>query len=622
MSETSFPVNDLLRRKLQTSLIAISLVSSVASTVFLLLFADRMGLGISLIVEDKMTSGFSVVFGHFTIFVALLIFIVGAVTASFMVFVMMSQRMRDIGLMKAAGCPNDLVFGYFMTELLIIAFLGCFLGVVLGTLADFALASFFSNAELGIAQGPPNIWGVLLIFVAFFALILIFGAKPILSATEVEPAKALSHTYVLGLTKEHGFKTITKFGFTTRIAVRNLSRRKSATMRILLCMSIIFILLTVVTAGGIIADQTSKSWIEKAVGRDIALIAHHDLCSQYRLLLSEFYEGKQDLPFNYTTEEYLTPETLPQQLSLVANVEKVDQRLVLEAHIREVRSYIFDPETQHRTPVGDDREGEALVIGVDPKVVVSSWFVDGEFLEENSSWEAVVGDSVAQKMFSAPLSQGIRFLNKTFDVKGICVDPINNGNVVYVPLQDLQNTTGISKPNLIVVKISDSANFTETLSQLSLEVSSIDPSFEVFDLDQFLDKDLRFLDYVWSTVRILPFFALATASVCLVGYVMLVLTEQQLEFGVLRAIGVNSGAVVKIVAGQTFIVLLSSYLVATALGIITTLLILVPEPLVTSYTTAEIAAWLLAAWTVIFGFSLYPALKFARKPILEMVNQS
>ncbi len=621
MSETSFSVNDLLRRKLQTSLVTISLISSVASTVFLLLFADRMGLGISLMVEGKMTAGFSVVFAHFIIFVGLLIFIVGAVTASFMVFVMMSQRMRDIGLMKAVGCPNDLVFGYFMTELLIIAFLGCFLGVALGTLADFALAASFSNAELGISQGPPNIWVVLLVFASFLALILIFGAKPVLDTTKVEPAKALSHAHILGLGREHGFKAITKFGLTMRIAVRNLSRRKPATVRILLCMSIIFILLTVVTAGGIIADQTTRSWIEKAVGRNVALVAHHDFCSQYRLLLSKFYEGKQDLPFNYTAEEYLTPEDLPHQLSLVTSVVKVDQRLVLDAHAREVRSYIFDPETGSTTPVGDDREGETLVVGVDPKMVVNSWFIDGEFLKENQSWEAVIGDSIAQKMFSAPLSQSIRFLNTTFDVKGVCIDPINNGEIVYVSLQDLQIATGMSRPNVIVVEISDSANFTEALDQISLKVSSLNPEFEVFDLDQFLDRSLRFLDYVWSTVRILPLFALATASVCLVGYVMLVLTEQQFEFGVLRAIGVKPNAVVKIVAGQTFIVLLSSYSVATALGIITTLLILVPEPLVTGYTVAEIAGWLLAAWAVIFGFSLYPALKFARKPILEMVNQ-
>ena len=52
MSETAFPVNDLLRRKLQTSLALISLTTCVASTLFLLLFADQIGFGIMSAAED------------------------------------------------------------------------------------------------------------------------------------------------------------------------------------------------------------------------------------------------------------------------------------------------------------------------------------------------------------------------------------------------------------------------------------------------------------------------------------------------------------------------------------------------------------------------------------------
>ena len=43
MSETAFPVNDLLRRRLQTGLTVVSLTVSVASTLFLLLFAVKSG---------------------------------------------------------------------------------------------------------------------------------------------------------------------------------------------------------------------------------------------------------------------------------------------------------------------------------------------------------------------------------------------------------------------------------------------------------------------------------------------------------------------------------------------------------------------------------------------------
>jgi putative ABC transport system ATP-binding protein len=158
LSETFFPINDLFRRKLQTSLIVISLTLSVASTLFLLLSSDKIGFGISLMAEGILTVGFSIALSRFIIFTGILIFVIGALLISFMVFVMMSQRVRDIGLMKAAGCPNDLIFGYFMNELLIVIFLGCLLGVVLGIAADFALTSILTTLGFQISQKPINFW--------------------------------------------------------------------------------------------------------------------------------------------------------------------------------------------------------------------------------------------------------------------------------------------------------------------------------------------------------------------------------------------------------------------------------------------------------------------------------
>ena len=619
MSETFFPVNDLLRRKLQTSLIVISLTLCVASTLFLLLFGEKIGFEISLIGEGKLTAGFSTVFSSFILFLGVLIFIVGAVIISFMVFVMMSQRIRDIGLMKATGCPNDLIFGYFMIELLIVTFVGCFLGVVLGILADFASTSLLSGLGFQISQKPVNFWLVLLVFVLFFSLALVFGAKPVLDTTKVEPTKAISPTYYFGLSKEPGFKVISKSGFTIKMAMRNLFRRKSATVRIVLCLTVVFVLVTVAVAGGIIADQTTKSWVEKAMGRDVILIGHQEMCNQYKLLLSRFYETGEDLQSNYMDERYLISEELLNQLGSMEGIIEIDARLVLEAHVKEVQGYILGPETQATTPVGDDREGESLIVGVEPRRVLSEWFLEGEFLKGDQTLEVVIGDSLAQKMFSMPLNQSIRLFDKYFDVIGVCLDPINNGNVTYVPLKSLQNITGISKPNIVMVKIDASANRADILDQIRAEIGNIPSEFEVFELNKILNKNLGFLGYIWSTVMFLPLFSLVAASLCLIGYVMLTITEQRQEFGVLRAIGAKPRTVVKIVSGQSFIVLLSSYAAGIAIGIILTLLILIPEPLVTSYTVIEIAGWLLIALAATFIFSLYPAIKFARKPILEIM---
>ena len=148
---------------------------------------------------------------------------------------------------------------------------------VLGILADFASTSMLNSIGFQNLQYSLNVLLVFLVFAMFFALALIFGAKPILDTTKVEPAKAISPTYNLGLGKEPGFRVVSKSGLTVKVALRSMFRRKSATIRIVVCLAVVFLLLTVAVAGGLIADQTTKKWIEKAIGKDVILIAHKDM---------------------------------------------------------------------------------------------------------------------------------------------------------------------------------------------------------------------------------------------------------------------------------------------------------------------------------------------------------
>ncbi|HVP16286.1 MAG TPA: FtsX-like permease family protein [candidate division Zixibacteria bacterium] len=620
MSETSFSINDLLRRKMQTSLVVISLALCVASTLFLLLFAQKMGFGISSVVEDKLTAGFSQIFSPFITLLAILISAAGIVMISFTAFVMTSQRTRDIGLMKAVGCPNDLLFGYFFTELLIVGFVGCLVGTILGVLMDMGSTSVLNGLGLQTPQQPTDLWIPFAVFIAFFALSLVLGGAPVLSTIKVEPAKAFSPAHYLGLTKEPGFKIMSKSGVSLKIAVRTLVRRKSATIRIVLCLSFVFLLVTVAVAGGLIAEDTTRSWVEKAVGRNVLLIAHPDMINQYKLLLSEFYEGQKATQFGYTDERYLIPSSLNSQLRSINGITGLDARLVLEEPVKEVPGIIFGNSTAETRTVGDDRQGESLVVGVDPGNVLNDWALNGRFLASNQASEAVVGDTIGQKLFSEPLIQGIRVSNESLSVVGVCLDPINNGNVTYVPLATLQAISGVSGTNVLMVKLEYSSNEADILNNINATVAGA--GFQVYDLDEVVKKSVDFLNFLWSTIMFLPLFSLITASLSLLGYVMLTINEQRQEFGILRALGAKPRNVLAIVSAQSLIVLLGSYAVGIAFGVITTLLILVEKPLVTTYTIMEIAGWLLLALIATFATSVYPAIRFAKKPLLETIMQS
>ena len=624
MSKAAFPINDLLRRKLQTSLTIATLTLSVASTLFLLLYGSRLGFNLTS-ATGTLTAGLTTTLTQFLLFIGILIFAVGAVLTSFIAFLMMAQRTRDFGLIKAAGCPNNLVAGYFMTELLTTTLAGCILGIILGFLMDYAAANIvFSAYQL------PNFWFAPLVFVVFFVLSLIFGALPLLKASRMSPVKALSPVNYYSLTAENKHKPLSRHGITWRISTRSLYRRQSASLRIIILLSIVFILLTVSVAGGIIASGTTISWVQQTTDKNTIAIATNSMGNQYELLLSKFSGASETGVFNYSDPTLAIPETVIEQLSTLPSVNVVDSRLVLNEQVQEIDNFTIDPDTMVTSTVGGNREGNAIVIGVNPENLTGTWNVEGRFLNANDDFEAVIGDSIAQSMYTPdpskqitlanPLVEGIAFQNNTFNIVGVCIDPINNGLVTYVPIERLENITGLSNPNLLLVTLNSSTDQSAAIAQIKTLIQSIDPNLNVFPLNSVVEKNTNFLASTWQTIMLLPLFILASAALCLVGYMMLAVDEQHQEFAVLRAVGAKPRIVIFVLAIQSLIVLISSFAVGISLGTIITLLILMPQPLVTSVTILEITGWLLAALAGMFLFSLYPAFRLAKASILKIMT--
>jgi len=373
-------------------------------------------------------------------------------------------------------------------------------------------------------------------------------------------------------------------------------------------------------SGGIIASDTTQSWVENAIGRNIIVIAHNSMGAQYKLLLSKFFGAAEDGDFTYLDERLAIPDTILQQLKSTPGIATVDARLILKEHVHEISNFTIDPETLATIPVGDSRKGDSLIVGVDPEKVTATWSIKGRFLNNEDTLEAVIGDSISQTMFSQPLLQSIRLQNLTFSIAGVCVDPINNGKVTYVPLEQLQNLTNTSNPNIVLVKLYSSADRSATLTQIKGEITSVNSDLTVFELNEVLQENLSFLGSTWSTVMLLPLFTLASAALCLIGYTMLAVDEQRQEFAILRATGTKPNAVTAILAIQSIVVLLSSFAVGISLGVITTLLILVPNSVVTTVTILEVATLLFTALAGMFLLSLYPAARFAKTPILKIMS--
>ena len=624
MSSAGFPINDLMRRKLQTSLTISVLTLSVASTLFLLLFSSRLGVGIES-TSGLLTVGLNAVFSQFILFIGVLIFVIGAVLTSFVVFLMLSQRTHDFGLIKAAGCPNSLVAGYFMTELLAVTFAGCILGILFGFVMDFAAANLVFSAYT-----MPNFWFAPLVFVAFFVLSLFFGLRPILKAANMSAIDALSPVKYYGLTGETRHKPLSRRAITLRIALRSLYRRQSASLRIVFLLSIVFILLTVSIAGGTIASATTISSIQTPIGKDTIAIAHSTMLTEYRTQLLKFSKTQENTAFNYSDPKLAVPQTLIDQLKTLNVVEAVDPRLVLSGAIHEIPGFELGQDSSQTQFVGGHRISQSLIVGIDSSVSTGSWSLKGQFLSNSSSLEAVVGDSIANTIYARdpnnkisladPLQEGVGIENDIFRIVGVGVDPLNNGYVTYVPLNSLQNATGIHEDNLVLVKLSGSVNRNSAVDAIKNIVQASGNGLEVLDLGSVVEQNTVFLSSTWQTIMLLPIFTLVSAAICLVGFMMLSVDEQHQEFAILRAVGAKPSIIVHISAIQCAVVLFSSFGAGLSLGTIITWLILMANPMITPTTLLVISLWLLAVLIGTFLLSLYPAFKMAKTSILKIMT--
>lgn len=621
-SGAGFPVNDLLRRKLQTGLTLATLTLSVASTLFLLLFSGRIGVGLAA-AEGTLTLGLGNIFSQFILFIGALVFVVGAVLTSFIVFLMMAQRTRDFGLIKAAGCPNSLVAGYFLTELFTVIFIGCILGVAFGFLADFVAANVvFWGYSL------PNWWFAPIVFGVFFVLAVFFGLRPLLKAAKMSAVEALSPINYFGTALEGKQKALSHTALSWRLATRSLWRRLSPTLRIVFLLSIVFILLTVSVAGGIIAKDTTTGWIEKTTSEGTVAVAYRGMGEQYELLLSKFTGAQEKANFDYSNSKLAVPSTINERLESLGSVDSVDSRLVLYERVQEISNWTVI--NGANITVGGEREGTSLVIGLEPPEMAVDFSSKGRSLSKNASLEAVIGDSISLTMYyrdknlkislSDPLMESIQVGNSIFRIVGVCIDPINNGYVTYLPLEELMNATGVGSPNLALVTLNGSADRSAAILEIEQAVKSVDPALEVFDLTSAIDGNRAFLGSTWQTIMFIPLVALASAAICLLSYMMLSLDEQRNEFAMLRAVGAKPAMIIRVSAIESLIVLLSSLAVGLAFGVIITLMILMANPLVTSTTIMVIGLWLASALAAMFLLSLYPAVKLSKTPILKMAS--
>jgi len=428
----------------------------------------------------------------------------------------------------------------------------------------------------------------------------------------------LSTNLSSGVPSESKVSVPSKLGLTFKTAFNTLARRKIATRQAIICLALVFALTTVALAGSAIANQTTQNYVERAIQKNVVLVAHPDISKRYVSLLSSFSEVKETEPINYSDPRFLISESLISRLGSIEGIKKVDARLIIETQVYEIPKIIAGPESGQYTVIGDQRSGFGLVLGLEPENAVNDWLIlMGRGLNKTDTYSAVVGDSLTLNLFASPEQQGIKILDKEFGIAGVCQDPLNNGNVVYVPLEALRSLTGQYEYNVVFLQI-DPSRISETLAKIREAFAGTE--LEISELNEVLQKHLSLLNTAWSLVTLPPLFSLITAVLCLSGYMTLLISTQRRDLTIMRAVGAKTRTVIMIVVMQALIIVLVSGAIGLSIGLLISFFLL-PEPVISSASIIPILLGFFIALAFLGLCSLYPIVRTVNKSVVKALSE-
>ena len=145
---------------------------------------------VTVITQDAVVSAFSSILGALTMAlsgIAAVSLAVAGVGIMNVMLVSVSERTREVGLLKALGAGRGQILAAFLAEAILISSAGGLLGLALGWAAVRVLVAIYPALP---ASPPP--WAVLAAFSLSVAVGGVFGVLPARRATRLDPVAALA----------------------------------------------------------------------------------------------------------------------------------------------------------------------------------------------------------------------------------------------------------------------------------------------------------------------------------------------------------------------------------------------------------------------------------------------
>jgi len=537
----SYASKDLKRRPFRSSLVLISLTSVIASTTFIFLFGNVLIDVTTFSTEGALSTSMGMFFSSFVWAILLLVFCLGIVVVSATISMEMLTRRRDIGLMKAVGTTTDSIFDFFMAQSVIILLAGIVFGLVFGSVLYLLGMAWLSSifTELQFVKSFPLLQIGILAFVYLIAGYY-SAQKPIYDTVQESPSLSLNPD-VGSKVSRSGF--LDGIGLSFQIAAKATGRRIRGTRRTIISLFLSFTIASLLWIGGGVVETTSRSFMQRSMGTNIVAVGNPALLEAYYSAYSLYGTGLND-SVDFLNSANMINNSMVADLQASLDSAHFETRLIVYSDVQEGQAIIWNDVIQNYETVGENRQGTAVLVGVNWDSTLSDWYYQG--LRVSNSSQVWIGGTLAEKMFTDPLVESLRVHGESLAVKGLVFDTLNEGNVAILNINALRNYFGVTGSNLLLIQIPTYDDSTINLIQSIAESYG----YGIYRQEDVLNQNFQAIHSIWILLNPLALIALIGAFVGLLNYLLVSVFSRLRDYVIMKNIGAKPYFLAKVIFAE------------------------------------------------------------------------
>ena len=504
-------------------------------------------------VRNLLNASVSSYWGAFFIILTIIaiVFTIGLVL--FTIRLMVFYQTKDISVMVAIGGLIEIIENFYLIQLLLMCLFSSIIGIAVAyttILVIVLISEIIFPIQYTLVVPFPD-FQLLLVFIVFFFTTYLISGRMIanhvkkyheeLIADKIDfnngkDDNIIARLFIWGKKNADGF-----INLTTRISRLNIMRH-SFVFLISLIINVLysFFLVSLLFGTIIVADTTTNISYTGIGGDNTAMIVNKDYSSFFK---DSFYlDSKVSISSTNLDNSYFSLSTVLPVLQSF-NITQYDDRVVFIKNVSVQNPPInVNPNDPSNSPqgnyIGSLVNARPLTIALDPTKAIPFWNYYGENPKSLTGSSIFVGEQFAYRNFRSPMNGNLYFdANPTilFTVKSIVMDPLLNGNTLYMNMNTYQQLfrPNSALRNIIFIKVESNS----ILNQLTSAIEKVNPNLSVYTLSNVLqhNADFNMLISLYLLFVGIPLFAVY--FVLSDSYEQQIIEERKHQLNLIKVLG-------------------------------------------------------------------------------------